>query len=56
VNGILKLIEKRTRGGKIAKTYLCTSTFPNVKETMRISNSSGLAEKASIMARMSSTP
>jgi hypothetical protein len=46
----------RTGRRKNAEAHLCTSTFPNVKETMRISNSSGLAEKASIMARMSSTP
>jgi hypothetical protein len=38
------------------KTYFCTSTFPNVKLSIRISNSSFFAESARSIARMSSTP
>jgi hypothetical protein len=37
-------------------TYFCTSTFPNVSDSINISSSSGFAEKANNIARMSSMP
>jgi hypothetical protein len=38
------------------RTYFCTSTLPNVSDSIRMSNSSGFAEKASSMASTSSMP
>lgn len=37
-------------------TYFCTSTLPNVNDSIKTSSSSAFAEKASSMARTSSTP
>lgn len=41
---------------KTAQTHFLTSTFPNVNDTSRMSNSSFLAEKARSKAKTSSTP
>jgi len=48
--------KKEDKKMKNNKTHFCTSTLPKVSDTIKMSNSAGVAEKASSMARMSSTP